>query len=92
MATKTKALETEKLYEISDKLFEAYQNQIDKEKLFDTENDKQYRNYVFGVLLHTPNSKGIELIDAFSEDDATHIVNLALRKFRDALTPQVVDF
>jgi len=80
-----------KLYTVADKLFEAYKDSINSEKLLDSE-DKSYRNYVFGVLLHTPNSKGIELVDAFSEEDATHIVNLALRRFRDTITPKVVDF
>ncbi|RKY51949.1 MAG: hypothetical protein DRP93_09000, partial [Candidatus Neomarinimicrobiota bacterium] len=49
-------------YLIADKLHTAYADVIDSEKLAD---DKSYRNYIFGILLHTPNANGIELIDAF---------------------------
>ena len=97
MATNT-PIETK--YLVADKLHTAYCDSIDSEKLAD---DKSYRNYIFGILLHTPNANGVELIDAFptvipgtdknpDSTDAMHIVNLTLRRFGDAVAIITVDF
>ena len=91
MATNTiKKVSEQRLYEVADLLFSAYENKIDREKLLDE--NHQYRNYAFGIIIHTPNNDGIELIDAFIEDDATHIANLTLRRFKDIISRQTVAF
>jgi len=84
-----KALTNEQKYSIADKLAEGYKDVFDTNKL---ESDKPYRYQVFGVICHTPNSKGIELTDKYSEEDVQHIANLTINKLINPLSRVVVDF
>ncbi|RLA60976.1 MAG: hypothetical protein DRQ78_09070 [Epsilonproteobacteria bacterium] len=92
-------IKIEEKYTVADKLHSAYIDLVDTEKLKD---DKPYRNYIFGILLHTPNANGQELIDVYNQvhtdsegresSDAMHIVNLTLKRFGNSVTIITVDF
>ena len=96
---KVTPLTNERKYEIADSLYEAYSEQVTKEYLEEDSNKKHF----FGILLHTPNANGIELIDAFKgviagtngmpdSTDAMHIANLAIKRFGSHIVIVTADF
>ena len=96
---KTANLTNERKYEIADILYEAYADQVTPEYLEEDSNRKHF----FGILLHTPNANGIELIDACpatvkgtngnpDSTDAMHIANLTIRRFGNHIAIRTANF
>jgi len=74
-------LSTEKKYRVADAMAGSLRNLSTVE-----------RNKAFGVVINSPiklNGKQTTLNQAFSEEIATHITNLVLRRVQGSVTPEI---
>ena len=74
-------LSAEKKYRVADSMAPSFRNLATVE-----------RNSAFGVVINSPiklNGKQTTLKQAFSEEIATHITNLVLRRVQGSVTPEI---
>lgn len=74
-------LSAEKKYRVADAMAGAFRNLATVE-----------RNLAFGVVINAPiklNNKQTTLKQAFSEEIATHITNLVLRRVQGSVAPEI---